>query len=519
MTGAADGRRRRRRGLRADRGLPAPPHPPTSRSSSGATPRRTRPHPRRADGRRRDQAGRLRLHRAQRPHLSPAQPAVRRARRRHPADRDEHGRSRATAAASRTSAGAARAASSPSAAASPTRASCACWRRCAGSSGPRSRMLADRPELDWRPTASSSTRHGFDEHFVRHYALPVVACVWSSGDAGRPRLPRGVPVRVPRQPRLPAARRRAAVARRRGRLALLRRRASRARLDDVRVGRPGHRGHPQGRPRGRGRRRHGPSTTSTGWCWRRTPTRRCSLLTDASDDEFDVLGAFGYSANTARLHRDDSRAAATGGASGPAGTSGSAAATSAADDVQVTYWMNRLQGHPETRPAGGHPQRPTSIRPSRASPPCEYTHPIFTPGGRRGPAASRRRSTPTGPRSPAPTTAGASTRTAAAPASPPPSTSGPPGEPSCRPTLHAGAGARARCATPASTRSGTRSGYRAHQWLVDADRPEVVPALDPLDRSVDRRRATTSARRTARSATTSDTSSRRRASTGPPTGS
>ncbi len=41
-------------------------------------------------------------------------------------------------------------------------------------------------------------RHGFSDHFVAHYAIPVVSCVWSSGQEFGPRLPGSLPVRVPR---------------------------------------------------------------------------------------------------------------------------------------------------------------------------------------------------------------------------------------------------------------------------------------------------------------------------------
>ena len=74
----------------------------------------------------------------------------------------------------------ARRASSRSAAGSPTRGSCGCCWRCAGSSG---RRCGTSPLDPGRCETYGDflTQHGFDDYFVQHYALPVVACVWSSG--------------------------------------------------------------------------------------------------------------------------------------------------------------------------------------------------------------------------------------------------------------------------------------------------------------------------------------------------
>ena len=97
--------------------------------------------------------------------------------------------------------------------------------------------------------------HGFDRHFVSHYALPIVSCVWSMGRPRGARLPRGVPVRVPAPPRLPGARRRPDLAHRGRRLPGVRR------SDHQPAGRRPHQhprdgGQPQAR-RGGARRRAG----------------------------------------------------------------------------------------------------------------------------------------------------------------------------------------------------------------------------------------------------------------------
>ena len=54
-----------------------------------------------------------------------------------------------------------------------------------------------------------------------------------------------------------------------------------------------------------------------------------ALLTDAGEDESDVLGCFGYSTNTTYLHRDEGYLPSHPSAAGPAGTTGSTTATPA----------------------------------------------------------------------------------------------------------------------------------------------------------------------------------------------
>ena len=48
----------------------------------------------------------------------------------------------------------------------------------------------------------------------------------------------------------------------------------------------------------------------TRWCSPRTPTRRCTMLADATDREREILGSIPYQANEAVLHTDVSAAAA-----------------------------------------------------------------------------------------------------------------------------------------------------------------------------------------------------------------
>jgi uncharacterized protein len=102
-----------------------------------------------------------------------------------------------------------------------------------------------------------------------------------------------------------------------------------------------------------------------------------ALLTDAGEEERQVLGAFGYSTNVAWLHRDESVL--------PARRRGRASwnyrlnsCTARADRSRVSYWMNRLQGLPERHPLV------VTLNPDGALPPDDviatmtYQHPTYT---------------------------------------------------------------------------------------------------------------------------------------------
>ncbi len=102
-----------------------------------------------------------------------------------------------------------------------------------------------------------------------------------------------------------------------------------------------------------------------------------ALLTDASEYETALLGSFGYSSNTTVLHRDASFL--------PAHERSRASwnyrledCDTPTDRTRVTYWMNRLQGHPESDPLL------VSLNPQEGAAPGEviaemtYAHPTYT---------------------------------------------------------------------------------------------------------------------------------------------
>ncbi len=221
-------------------------------------------------------------------------------------------------------------------------------------------------------------REGFDEHFVHHYALPIVSCVWSMGHQETLDYP---------------ARYLFAFLRNHG---FLRLRdaptwhtvvggsrtyvdAVAARLDVVR---PGTRVSAVSRkPEGvllETRDRDGVLDTATfdKVVVATHADTALSLLTDASEDERRVLGSFGYSTNRTFLHRDASFL--------PRQERVRAAWNYRLDDchavedrTRVSYWMNRLQHHPESDPLVVT-LNPSGTLPGQVIAEMEYTHPTYT---------------------------------------------------------------------------------------------------------------------------------------------
>jgi predicted NAD/FAD-binding protein len=101
------------------------------------------------------------------------------------------------------------------------------------------------------------------------------------------------------------------------------------------------------------------------------------LLTDADELEAAVLGSFGYSTNVAWLHRDESvlPSLPRGRASWNYRLEG---CTTFTDRSKVSYWMNRLQGLPDSDPLV------VTLNPDDTRPPSDvvatmtYQHPTYT---------------------------------------------------------------------------------------------------------------------------------------------
>jgi len=103
-----------------------------------------------------------------------------------------------------------------------------------------------------------------------------------------------------------------------------------------------------------------------------------TLLSDPSDDERRVLGAFDYSDNEVLLHRDSTQlpVAAAARSSWNYRMDG---CTDRSDRSAVTYWMNRLQGIESTDPFLVTLNASEHIDPTKVVATMAYTHPIYTP--------------------------------------------------------------------------------------------------------------------------------------------
>ncbi len=103
-----------------------------------------------------------------------------------------------------------------------------------------------------------------------------------------------------------------------------------------------------------------------------------ALLTDPTDDERRVLGAFEYSHNETLLHRDASQL--------PDATAAQSSWNYRMDDcaqrsdrTAVTYWMNRLQGIESAEPFLVTLNAAERIDSTKVVARMDYTHPIYTP--------------------------------------------------------------------------------------------------------------------------------------------
>jgi predicted NAD/FAD-binding protein len=223
------------------------------------------------------------------------------------------------------------------------------------------------------------TGHGFDAHFVTHYALPVVSCVWSMGHRDALAYPAAYLFAFLRHHGFltlgDAPTWHTVVGGSRSYVE-----AITSRLDVVRSG---HRVTAVSRKPDAVELDVAPPTgASEHHAFDKVVVAThadaaLALLTDADDAEEDVLGSFGYSTNMAWLHRDASFL--------PAHHRSRASwnyrledCDTLTDRTRVTYWMNRLQGHPEADPLL------VTLNPDAATAPDDvvammsYRHPTYS---------------------------------------------------------------------------------------------------------------------------------------------
>ena len=240
-------------------------------------------------------------------------------------------------------------------------------------------------QLESDPSSTDSyesflSRHGFDAHFVAHYGLPVVSCVWSMGhrealDYPASYLfaflrhhgfltPRGAPtwrtVLGGSRSYVEAITDRIDVVRSGRRVTAVSRKPESVELDTAPVD-------------GGSAEHHGFDKVVIAT----HADEALALLTDASDNEVDLLGTFGYSTNEAWLHRDASALPAPrrSRASWNYRMQDCAEQT---DRARVSYWMNRLQGHPETDPLVVTLNPADDALPGQVLARMTYEHPTYT---------------------------------------------------------------------------------------------------------------------------------------------
>ena len=239
-----------------------------------------------------------------------------------------------------------------------------------------SAFLAATGDSDITTYGEFLEREGFSEHFVAHYAVPVVSCVWSSGRevallyparylfrfldhhgmlavSGSPQwytVVGGSRTYVDRlAAQLPDVRRSAAVTD-------VTRRPDAVEIKDV----------------------TGAVTSFDRVVIATHADQALSLLTDPSDQEVQTLKAFGYSSNETVLHTDSSLL--------PEATDARASwnyrmssCTAPEEPTVVTYWMNRLQGHTSGQDFLVTLNARERIDPGDVLAVMDYEHPIYTP--------------------------------------------------------------------------------------------------------------------------------------------
>jgi predicted NAD/FAD-binding protein len=237
--------------------------------------------------------------------------------------------------------------------------------------------LLERQESDDDPQTYGDflSLHGFSDHFIAHYAIPVVSCVWSSGHE----TALGYPARylfeflkhhgflsVSGSPQWFTVR---------GGSQAYVRKVTEA-VGDVRSSTP---------IRAVSRKPDGVELLDAHGTLHRADAvviathadDALALLTDATDDERRVLGTFEYSRNETVLHRDASLLPVAE----PARSSWNYRmdnCDSRLDTTAVSYWMNRLQGMKSDQPFVVTLNSTDSIDASTVIATMQYTHPIYT---------------------------------------------------------------------------------------------------------------------------------------------
>ena len=236
------------------------------------------------------------------------------------------------------------------------------------------RLLEAHPESDLS-YGDFLDRHSFDRHFVTHYALPIVSCVWSMGHDDALAYPAAylfaflshhgflVLGDAPTWHTVVGGSRTYVEAITSGLHAV--RSATRitavSRKPEAVVLQDEHGGHHE----------FDKVVVAT------HADEALALLTDADEREQTVLGAFGYSTNVAVLHHDERQLPTL-----PRGRASWNYRLEDCDEVsdrtRVSYWMNRLQHHPDTDPLIVTLNPPDGRALAATVATMTYLHPTYT---------------------------------------------------------------------------------------------------------------------------------------------
>jgi predicted NAD/FAD-binding protein len=239
-----------------------------------------------------------------------------------------------------------------------------------------SAFLRDSDESDLTTYGQFLEREGFSEHFVAHYAVPVVSCVWSSGREVALQYPARYLFRfldhhgmlqVTGSPQwyTVVGGSRTYVERLAARLTDVRRSAAVTDItrwpDAVEI-----------------RDSTGTSASFDRVVIATHADQALNLLTDPTDQEVMTLKAFTYSSNETLLHTDASLLPEAGQARASWNYRMSSC-TSPDEPTVVTYWMNRLQGHTSPQEYLVTLNARERINPGDVLAIMDYEHPIYTP--------------------------------------------------------------------------------------------------------------------------------------------
>lgn len=218
-------------------------------------------------------------------------------------------------------------------------------------------------------------REGFSEHFISHYAIPVVSCVWSSGSEGTMQYPAKYLFRFLDQHgllRISGSPQWYTVVG--GSSTYVRKLASL--LPDVRLAEAitGIRRSSDGVEV---HDIHGGISHFDRVVIATHPDQALRLLLDATDDELAILSAFEYTPNETVLHTDPTLLSSNESARASWNYRMRFCSSIDAPPV-VTYWMNRLQGLDTEREYLVTLNATQRIDPNEVLAIMDYRHPMYT---------------------------------------------------------------------------------------------------------------------------------------------